>query len=636
MRARPGYTGTITRIDLSTGAVSGVPTDDYAQDFVGGHGVAAKIYWDEVSPQVGAFDPGNRLIFATGPCAGFEGVPGARWVVCGKSPANNPQFFTHSNLGGSWGAGLKAAGSDALIVQGCADKPVYILVQDGKVEIRDAAALWGKGSVEVRKILKSELGESISVVSTGLAGDNLVAPTILLADNDASGSGGLGGVMGSKRLKAIAVRGSGRVKAAQPERLQELVARVREMRRDAPTADSNDTKNTRQDSCSDCVAVCNRGLYDAEDGTAGKFMCSSASFYKDLAKKFYGKMGDVPYHATRLCDHYGLHTKAIGGMIVWLQRCHQEGLVTEKMTGLPLTKIGSLEFIQALTGNIARRQGFGDLLAGGLVPAAEKLGGRALDLLSDDTKAGESLTYAPKAFLTTGLLYAMDHRQPIQQLHEVSLTNIIWVKWAKKMPGANLSSAVFRGIARRFWGSEVAADFSTYEGKALAARMIQDREMAKESLIVCDKIFPMLYVEHSADHVGDPSMESQILSAITGRAISPDELLRAGERIFNLQRAILTREGHQGRQSDVLPEACFTVPLESERQNEDCLVPGKDGEIISRKGATFDKAKFLDMLGEYYDHRGWDRETGLQKKSQLEGLGLGDCARDLAARGLLK
>jgi aldehyde:ferredoxin oxidoreductase len=256
-------------------------------------------------------------------------------------------------------------------------------------------------------------------------------------------------------------------------------------------------------------------------------------------------------------------------------------------------------------------------------------------LADEVTKAGEQLTYPPKAFIVTGLLYALELRQPIQQLHEVSLLTIEWVQWANRVPQANVSSAVFRAIAKRFWGSELAGDFSTYEGKALAAKMIQDRQMAKESLILCDSIWPVLYVEHSPDHVGDPSLESKILSAIAGRELTEEDLYRIGERIVNLQRAVLAREGHLGRESDTLPEACFTVPLEKERLNPECLLPGKDGEVISRKGAVFDRQKFHGMLGEFYEFRGWDRETGLQTKARLEDLELHDVARDLAARGLL-
>lgn len=640
MSTRPGYMGKISRVDLSTGAVTTIATEEYSEDFVGGRGIATKIYWDEVSPQTSAFDPGNRLVFIGGPCAGFNGLAGSRWQVCGKSPAVSAHSFTYSNLGGTWGAALKAAGFDGLVVQGRAERPVYLIISDGKVEIRGASGLWGKGSVEAREVLKGELGNALKVVAAGPAGDNMSVMANILAENDASGSGGLGAVMGSKRLKAIAVGGLGVVKAAHPERLERLLARARELLRDCPpisTREGRESFPLESDHCAWCTDECMRGVYQAKGGKRGKFICQSSAFYLELAKKYYGQTNEVPFYATRLCDDYGLHTKAISGAIAWLQRCYQAGVLTEKSVGLPLAKVGSLEFIEALTRSIAHRQGFGEVLAQGLSHAAQAVGPQAVGLLTDEiTKAGDAATYGPKLYVTTGLLYATEVRQPIQQLHEISRLAMNWARWAKGMPQANLSSEAFRAIAKRFWGSEVAADFSTCEGKALAAKMIQDRQLAKESLILCDFSWPITYVEHSPDHVGDPTMESQVFSAITGRDVTEAGLYHVGDRIVNLQRSVLVREGHHGRESDTLPEACYTVPLQSERLNPDCLMPGKDGDPMSRKGAVVDRDEFQEMLGEFYELRGWDRETGLQKRATLEDLGLADVARDLTSRGLVR
>ena len=636
MGAQFGYAGNIARVDLSSGTVSIIPSESYTHLYLGGQGIAARIYWEEVPPECGAFDPENRLIFATGPCAGFHGLSGARWVVCGKSPATDPQLFTHANLGGRWGVELKSAGFDALVVYGKAKKPVYLLIEDGKIKIKDASKLWGKGAVQTRQILKGEHGEYFRVVATGPGGDNMTAMATLLADNDSSGSGGLGGVLGSKNLKAIAVKGIGIMRAARPGQLQEVLEYVVKLRKDAPQSDSGVGGGDRTDHCSGCVDDCNRGLYEAGDGSTGKFMCSSSSFYKELAFQYYDEVNDVPFYANRLCDDYGLNTKSVAPIIAWLERCHEVGLLTEKNTNLPLTKIGSLEFIQTLLESISYRRGFGEVLAQGIHKAALEVGGQAVELVYDDvTKAGEKMTYAPKAYITTGLLYAVDSRQPIQQLHEVIRLSILWARWAKGLPNANLTSSVFRAIARRFWGSELAADFSTYAGKALAAKMIQDRQLAKECLILCDNVWPIAYVEHSDDHVGDPTLESKIFAAITGRDITENEFYLVGERLLNLQRAILTREGRSGKDGDTLPEACFSVPLVSERQNSDCLFPGESGVVYSRKGALFEREKFSEMLSEFYELRHWDRETGLQTKSILEDLGLDDVAKDLEERGLL-
>jgi len=599
--------------------------------------MAAKIYYDEVTPRVRAFDPDNRLIFATGPCAGVSGLAGARWVACGKSSATDPQLFTHANLGGSWGAELKSAGFDGLVVQGRAEKPVYLAIEDGKISLHDAAGIWGQGALKVREILKSERGRSFKVLATGPGGDNRAAMAALVADNDACGSGGLGAVMGAKNLKAIVVRGSGTVRAARPESLEKLLKQAARLRKNAPLSRLQVLPGNQPDPCRDCVDECSRGLYEAADGSRGKFMCQSRSFYKKWAGSYYHPAHDALMKTARLCNQYGLNTKSIEVIIIWLERCRQAGLLTDKAVGLDLSRIGSLEFLEALLKSIAHRRGFGDVLAQGLPRAAEAVGGDAVALLGDMvTRAGEKLSYPPKAFITTGLLYAVAPRQPIQQLHEIIRLVIAWVRWVAKEPGAGLSSDVFRAIAKKFWGSEIAADFSTYEGKALAAKKIQDRRMAQESLVLCDNAWPIFYSPGAAGHVGDPSLESRIFSAVTGSEMTEAAYYQAGERIFNLQRAILLREGHRGRAYDRLPEACFSVPLESERLNPDCLMPGKNGEVISRKGAVFDRDKFEHMLDEFYDLRGWDRETGLQKKNKLEELGLGRVARDLEAQGLVR
>ena len=227
-----GYAGNILRVDLSSRTISSVPTIDYAARFLGGRGIAAKVYWDEVAPEVKAFDPDNRLMFVTGPLAGVSpGVGGVRWLVCGKSPTAKPEQFSYANLGGSWGTELKRAGYDGVIVHGESDTPVYLSVKNGEAELKDASALWGKSTVATMGILKEQLGSQTRIVTTGPAGEHRVAMATILADNDASGSSGFGAVMGSKKLKAIAVRGNRKVATAFPERLAELNREIRRLRK---------------------------------------------------------------------------------------------------------------------------------------------------------------------------------------------------------------------------------------------------------------------------------------------------------------------------------------------------------------------------------------------------------------------
>ena len=634
-----GYAGKILRVDLSSGKIKQCPTSDFSRLFLGGRGIAAKIYWNEVSPETGPFSPDNRLLFLNGPLCGFNGLGSSRWTVCGKSPLAIPEQFSYSNLGGSWGVKLKFAGYDGIVIQGRSVKPVYLTINDDDVQLERADDIYGKTNVEVRDILKAALGKSASVVSCGPAGENMVNFASLLADNDASGSCGFGAVMGSKNLKAVAVQGSRKVTAAEAQKLRELTRYVRELKQDSIGEGQRDLivgSKTKRDVCYGCIGACIRQTFEASDGTKGKYSCGSAWFYQERAMRYYGEWNEVPFFATRLCDSYGLDTESVHTLIMWLSRCFKAGILTDKDTDIPLSKLGSLEFIETLVRKIALREGFGDILARGLVRAAAYVGSESQELITDYTsKSGYGSEYCPRMFIVSSLLYAMEPRLPINQVHEIGVPLFSWLSWVRKAEGSYLSSEIFRNIAKKFWGGELAVDFSTYDGKALASKMIQDRECVKESLILCDWMWPITHTKCSDDHVGDPSLESRILSAATGVDISEEELYRMGERIFNLQRAISVREGHRGRETDILPEPFFTRPLRYAVQDPECLAPGNGGEIISRKGAVVDRIRLEQLKDEYYQLRGWDVDTGFQTKAQLESLALGEVAEDLLQRGCL-
>ena len=638
-----GYAGKILRVDLSSGSASRLSTLDYAERFLGGRGIAAKLYWDEVPPEAGAFDAENALIFATGPLTGVPVIGGSRWNVCGKSPATSPEHFSHCNLGGDWGLRLKSAGYDAILVRGRSEKPVYLFLHDGVAEIKDASALWGKGAIETRETLKDELGSSASVVAIGPAGESGASMAIILADDDATGGGGMGAVMGSKNLKAIAVKGvRKRAKVARPERLEELTTYLRGLGKE-PVVQAGSLilritgPGTKKAPCYGCLGNCLRRTYQAEDGQKGKFMCQAAALYRPLAEMYYGPGHEVPFRAAKLCDHYGIDTMAITVIMVWLMRCARAGILTDENTGIPLTKMGSLEFIETLARKIALRDGFGDILAQGVLKAADWVGPEGRKQLAPHmSKAGQPNVSDPRLYINTALLYATEPRPPLPELQEVTRVVYKWLEWRRQEEHSYVSSEVARRIARRFWGSEAAADFSTSEGKALAAKMIQDRQYAKDCLILCSFIWPIMDVEHSEDHVGDGTLENQILSAVTGKDVDEEGLYRIGERVFNLKRAILVREGHRGIGDDQLPDSWHTIPLKADMPNPECLVPGKGGEALARKGSVVDKEDFERTRGEYYQLRQWDVATGLQTRAKLEELGLEDVAQDLAQRGLIR
>lgn len=647
-----GYAGKILRADLSFGTIESSPTSDYAGRFLGGRGLAARIYWEEISPHFDAMGEGNTLIFAVGPLCGLPVLSTSRWTVCGKAPG--PETFSYGSFGGTWGAELKFAGFDAVAVQGKSRLPVYLFLHDGQAELRDASHLWGLGAIAAREAIKRELGPEVKVAAIGPAGENGVGIAVITAEDEATGSAGLGAVMGSKKLKAIAVRGTRRrVNVAHPERLKALSDSFRDSGRNFPEVINRWVRDPfrefksvpgpelKKAPCFGCLGRCSRKVYRTAEGLSGKFFCHSAYFYQPWVERRYGDWNqspnEIPFLATRLIDDYGLEAKSVDRMIRWLMNCREAGIMTDENTGLPLSEIGTLEFIETLVRKVSLRQGFGEFLAQGIERAWEPFGEEARGELDRAGYLGEpgADVYGPRVYIVSALFYAMEPRQPIQLLHEIAFVVSKWLVSAiHRAPLSHVSTEVLGAIARRFWGGEQAVDFSTYEGKALAAKMVQDREYAKECGIFCDFLWPVTDLESSPDHVGDPTLESRILSAVLGKEIGEGDYYRIGERTFNLQRAILVREGHAGREADTLPERDFTVPVEFDVASPDCLMPGKNGELISRKGAVVDRERFERMKDEYYALRGWDIATGLQTRRTLESLALWDVARDLEERGL--
>ena len=639
-----GYVGQIISIDLGSNRIEATPTKVYANRFLGGRGIALKIHWDEVPLGIGPFDPANRLVFMTGPLCSVPGFAGSRWQVSARSPFNNK--YSYCNLGGSWGAQLKFAGYDGIVIYGCSEKPVYLVIDDGSVRLEAAEHLCGKGAINTREQLKAELGKSFRIVAIGVAGEQMVKNASLTAEMDSSGSGGMGAVMGSKNLKAIAVRGSRGVQVADKEDVRQLRKKVKMLGQPFQIWPTNLPQGgLKKEICYGCIKGCVRQTYTSADGKRGKYFCQSANFYEARARSYYGKVNEVSFFATKLCDDYGMDTYAIETMITWLDRCHQAGILTEPETGLPLSKIGSLEFIETLLRMVSLRQGFGDILARGTNEAAQAVGRGASEMITDYMKqTGEIEAYGPRQYLITGLLHAMEPRVPIQQLHAVSFVIVQWLRFQdgydnrflqKFTTPPEISTKTLLKVAKRFWGSEKAADFSTYEGKALAAAKIQNRQNAKESLILCDFIWPIFFSPNRDDNAGDPTIESKLCSAVTGMEVDEARLNRIGERIFNLQRAVLAREGHKGREYDAIEAHNYSVPLMESSMNPKCIVPGKNGAPFSRKGMVVDKDKFEQMKDEFYAIRGWDVSTGLQTKAKLEELGMSDVAETLKTGGLL-
>ena len=633
-----GYAGKILTVDLTSGKTGELDTADYNERFLGGRGIAARLFWDMAPPQAGATEPENCLICATGPVTGFFGLAGCRWVMCGKSPARQPEVFTYGNLGGKWGPALKYADYDALAVKGRAERPGYLYVRDGSVEISDASDLWGLSAFDTADGVRAELGKGVSVLSIGPAAENMVSFATALADAGASVSGGIGSIMGSKNLKAIAVAGNHRPQAAHPEKLKkitDLIKRVRGSTFNAPSPWSI-PGITRQENCYGCGVGCSRQSYRGETGQRFKLFCQASGIYTKAAMDYFGEWNEVTLKATQLCDGYGLDSAVMAPIISWLIDCYREGLITEEQTGLPLSRAGSAEFIETLTRKISLREGFGDILAQGTLAAAETLGEKARELTTRyvATRNSETKDYDPRLIMTTALMYATEPRRPITQLHGISGNILIsWTSWARQLEGSFYTTDDLRTAAERFWGGDKAVDFTTYEGKALAAKKVQDRSCAQESLGLCDVHWPMtvMSADNPSGHVGDPSLESQVYSAITDLETGQEELCRIGERIFNLQRAILLRQGWGGWDGDRVLDYFFTHPLQQGEVffNPDAVMPGPDGKIISRLGIVLDRSEFEKMKDNYYQLRGWDIGTGIPTLTRLDELDLSDIIDDL-------
>lgn len=628
-----GWRGKILRVELGRSAISEMETMHYAKNFLGGRGIASRIYWDEVPPSISAYDPENRLIFMTGPL-GATGAQGAsRFAVVGKSPMLIPEGFCYGNLGGYFGPALKNAGYDGIVISGCADRHSYISIHDGKVAILDATPLWGKGTYEVRDMLVREYGKKVHFVTTGPAGENLCRSATLMTDQEGSATGGFGAVMGSKRLKAIAVIGTGTPDVARPKDLKELnrftinLSARGTLRMPLPR---DQIRYVGKASCYQCGLDCLRGLFRTAAGNEVVRKCQSLVFYMPWVSKRAGEPLVTAIDATRTCNDLSLCTMEMANLMRWLDECYRSGFLTEKGTGLAFTSIGSREFLEELAQMTAHRKGFGDILAEGLLRARGELGSTGPEPFMENLSGvGIEDAYSPRLYITHSLLYPFEPRQHMGLLHEVSYMIARWLLHRIRPELSPTTDEVFRAAATRFWGHPEAWDMRSYQGKAVAAVRIQDRTYVKDSLILCDSAWPIMDSFNSPDHVGDPTLESRLFTAATGVKMDEPGLRLYGERIFNLQRAILLREGRKPKTSDVASEVNFTVPLQTDQLNPKLLVPGPSEDPVCLKGNILERSKFEEIREEFYELRGWDPQKGLQKTDTLVRLGLSDIVQEL-------
>jgi aldehyde:ferredoxin oxidoreductase len=645
-----GWAGAILRINLTDRTSSMSSTGDYASRFIGGRGVASRLYWDEMADVAGAFAPDNCLYFMNGPLGGTRAPGSSRWIVVGKSPMALPEQYANGNMGGTFGAAMKWAGLDGLAITGRAAEPSILLVEpEGKCSVEPAGELWGRDTAETIAALEHRYGPDAHMATIGRGGEMRVRFATIMASGGAVATKGFGAVMGSKNLKAIVVRAPQRAIAeARPE---EVTAIRHEITRLWKGKDSGrfwselmleETEKVKNQPCFGCPGICRRGVYKIDDGMQGhRKGCMASVFYYEYEMEKRGKMGEVTFYATELANRHGLCALEMRFLLLWLPKAIERGMVDPAATGLHRETMGTREWIENLVNLIVSRRGVGDLLAEGSRRSATGLG--AADLLDGLVRQTgfDADFYSPRLFLAHAPIYATEPLYPITQLHRTSAPMFKWIMWmATEGAMGFLTTEKLQQLAQTFWGDKLAADMTSIDKKGAAAVLNQNRCYAMENMIFCDWFWPIDYTANRETGVGDPTLESRLFSSLTGVDMNPEDYLRTGERCVNLCRAIYLREGRRGRIDDTLEEFNFTAPLEKQDPpiglfNPEFFVPDGKGELVSRKGAVVDRKDFEKVMDEYYAVRGWDVATGLQKRETLEKLELEELVPYLRGRGLM-
>ncbi|MBI2831910.1 MAG: aldehyde ferredoxin oxidoreductase family protein [Chloroflexi bacterium] len=623
-----GWAGKRLKVYLTEGKlVEEELTEEFRQEYLGGRGFNVRTVFDEIAPGIDPLSPENVLTVSTGPLAGTAAPGMTRWTVTAKSPLTG--IIGDGNGGSDFAAELKFAGYDQIVVYGRAASPVYLFIKDSRVELRDASRLWGKTTWDTHKLIVKELHDSqIRDLIIGPAGENLVRFAKIITNmTRAGGKCGMGAVMGSKNLKAIVVRGSGSVKIASPDAFyqaaQQANAKLLASRfhrqvlgeegtpyliKFLTSERSLTTRNSqagyfegwekltseafessyavKHGACFSCPIACSH-YYRVKDGP---YATHGGSNQFGTLYPFTSRCGSdnlaASLHLTTLCDQMGIDTHSCGATISFAMEAWEKGLITFKDTdGLDLSW-GNADSMIKLVQKIAYRQGFGDILAEGSLRASAQIPGSASCLTV--VKGLECSSYYPGEG---------EHK-------------IIGLAFATSPIGGSHHRGGFMGLhshpkVRQALGEELARhlrDHTTYKGQGVLLVVENDFVAALNSMETC-----LLLCQYglTADDLAG------LVSAATGFDIDGDALLKIGERVFNVERAFNVREGIR-RKDDTLPERFF---VEKETPY------GKTG---------INKAKFQEMLDEFYSFRGWDKE-GVPTRKKLEELNLGYIAEQIPA-----
>ena len=648
-----GWAGKILRINLTNGSLSHIPTRDYASRFIGGQGIASRMYWETMSSNRPAFDPDNHLFIMNGPLCGTRSPAASRWIILGKSPMAFPEQYACGNLGGHFGAILKWAGLDGLDIVGASRQPTIMVIESGgRCSLQDGSKLWGKNTFETISSLQETFGKEASVATIGEAGEKRVRFANVIGSGGVSATKGFGAVMGSKNLKAIVVKAPKvSLSMARPELFQKTKQEIASLWKgessgrhwfelDIMLQDITKVKSTY---CYGCPGTCRRGIYRTDRGEEGhRISCFSAYFYSTVERAKTGKMGESSFHATQLANKHGICTMELMFLVKWLPKALKAGALGSDAIDLNPDEVGTSEWIETLVNLIKSRKGIGDLLAEGSPRATREL--KVEELLDPvASKTGFATRgHDPRLFLPLVPIYATEPTYPITQIHEVTHSMMEWMKWmgTDGMMGF-LTTDKLRNVARAFWGNEKAAEFDSPEKIGEAVVRIQNRAYAKENFVLCDWFWPIHFSGNTESGAGDPTLEAKLFSSVTGEDMDEDSFLRTGERCANLCRAIYLREGRRGRPDDTLEEFLFSRPLGKPMDhyamfNPDNHMPGKHGQLFSCTDVAVRRDFFEQIMEDYYTARGWDLAMGIFTEEGLRSLDLADLIPELTIKGFVR
>ncbi len=595
-----GYCGSILRVNLTTGQIRQENLDlAVAKKFIGGRGLATNLLREEVGASVDALGPENKILLATGPLTGSGAPASGRHMVVTKSPLSGT--VASSNSGGFWGAELKRAGFDVIVLEGKSEKPCYVRIRDGAVEIRDARKYWGKSISETTDLLLKETGDPKSrILTIGPAGERQSLLACVINDKyRAAGRSGVGAVMGSKNLKAVVVRGTGKLEPARPEAAKSLLKAVRKKIAESDvtakalpaygtavlvniinesgvypthnfqqsyfeTADKvsgealAETYLVKNVACYGCPIAC--GRHSKVDGVEGEgpeyetlWAYSANCGIDDLA---------AVIKANNWCNEYGLDTISSGATIACAMEMYEKGIIKpDEIDGPPL-KFGSSEAIVEWTRKMGAGEGFGAKLAQGSYRLAEEYG---VPELSMSVKKLELPAYDPRGIQGHGLAYATSNRG-----------------------GCHVRGYM---ISPEILGLPEKLDRLSLEGKAVWVKAFQDLTAVIDSLGLCLFTSFALGVEDYRD----------LFNTTVGEDWTTEALLEAGERIWNLERVYNLEAGIRP-EDDRLPRRLVEEPIQSG--------PSK-GHIH----------QLAELLPQYYKERGWSEE-GIPTQSKLAQLGI--------------